>query len=621
MSVLIYDSRDIRCKKPFGALPTDDVATFRIFLPIMFQFANPVLLMYQADRWDSPERIPMEFEQSDGICNSYTCIFYSPDPCLYFYRFQVQGVNGDINIIRDQDGFGQIAGGDGPMWQLTVYDRNMSAPSALKKDGIIYQIFPDRFYNSGNEKKNVPADRWLHANWNELPNYLPDRNGVFTNSDYFGGDLAGIIDKLDYLQGLGVTTIYLNPIFEAHSNHRYNTADYMHIDPMLGDNEDLKDLCREAKERGISIILDGVFNHAGSDSIYFNKNRRYGSGGAYNDPNSPYRNWFDFIRYPTEYQSWWGFDTLPNFNENDPGFCDYICGENGVLRSWMRCGVSGWRLDVADELPDAFLDKITESVKKENPDAAIIGEVWEDASTKVSYGVRRRYFLGRQLDSVMNYPFKDAILQYIRYGTFSGLYNTILSILENYPRPVISVLMNSLSTHDVERAITALAGEPTGGNSREWQGKNNQLSPQRYAHGKRLFRLAAVLQYTLPGIPCLYYGDEAGLYGYKDPFNRTCYPWGHEDPDLLSLFRNLGRIRKQFPGLADGAFSAVTFTPEVVSYIRECGKQNLFVALNRTEHEAEFHLPHEFQDAHVVMGVFVGRKLPPYQCVVLALDT
>lgn len=619
MSILIYDSRDPRCKTPFGALPTEDVVTFRVFLPIVFQLSKPVLLMYKADRWEDPERIELAFEESDGTCHSYKCIFYSHDPQLYFYQFEVEGINGPMRVTRDQDGFGILSSSTGEMWQLTVYDRRMQTPDFLKS-GVMYQIFPDRFRSSGLRKEHVPEDRWLHGNWSDTPNYMPDQSGEYTNSDYFGGDLAGITEKLPYLKSLGISCIYLNPIFEAHSNHRYNTADYNKVDPLLGTEDDLETLCAEGKKLGIHIILDGVFNHAGSDSVYFNKSGRYGSGGAYRDPDSPYHSWFNFSQYPENYESWWGFLTLPNFNENAPSYVNFICGEDGVLQKWMKRGVSGWRLDVADELPDEFLDQISACIKRTNPQAAVIGEVWEDASTKFAYGVRRRYFLGRQLDSVMNYPFKDAILDYLRTGNCGGLYNAIYTILEHYPKPVLDVVMNSLSTHDVERAVTALGGEPIFNRNREWQGKNNHLSPARYALGKKLFRLASLIQYTLPGIPCLYYGDEAGVYGYKDPFNRTSYPWGHEDQELLDYFRSLGKLRTCYPSLSSGKFTAVSFTADLVSYIRECDRANLFVAVNRSDHDVLLDLPADFRNGRVIFGSCVGRMLEPYGMVVLEID-
>lgn len=616
LSITLYDSRDLRCKTPFGAAKTEEIVTFRIFLPISYQLHSPHMLLYKADEWDCPERITMQFDGSDGMQNSYLCSCSTSKPQLYFYLFEVTGVNGIMRISRDADGFGKLTTNGTEMWQLTVYDRKLHTPNFLKS-GIMYQIFPDRFFASGRPKQNVPSDRKLHEDWYELPDYLPNEQGEVTNSDYFGGDLAGIAQKLPYLKSLGVSTLYLNPIFEAHSNHRYNTADFEKVDPLLGDEQDFKLLCEQAQAQGIYIILDGVFNHTGSDSVYFNKNKRYGEGGAYHDFHSRYHSWYEFTDFPN-YQSWWGFETLPNLNEKDPAYSTFICGENGVLKKWLKLGLSGYRLDVADELPDVFLDQICACIKSHNSQAAVIGEVWEDATTKFAYGVRRRYFLGGQLDSVMNYPFKDAILAYIRYGDCNRLYHTIMDILEHYPKPVLDVLMNSLSTHDVERAITILGGEPVGHNAREWQGQNNFLSPERYAAGKHLFRLAAVIQYLLPGIPCLYYGDEAGLYGYKDPFNRTCYPWGREDLELLATFRKLGAIRTAYPKLSTGAFRAISFTPEYLVFVRDCGEQQIVVAVNRSDKTVTIPLPKEYRAAKIAFGAIDNETLAPLDCVILA---
>lgn len=616
----MFDSRDPRCKTPFGAVPTDEIVTFRVFLPISSQLDAPCLLMFKADQWDCPERVPMVFSGSDGVVNTYRCDFKSSNPQLYFYRFEVSGINGQARIVRDPEGFGRLALHGDDMWQLTVYDRNLKTPDFLKS-GVMYQIFPDRFCKSAKEKQNVPSDRWIHQNWYELPEYLPNQNGEVTNSDYFGGDLAGIAEKLPYLRSLGVTCLYLNPIFEAHSNHRYNTADFEKIDPLLGDEEDLQALCAQAKKMGIAVIIDGVFNHTGSDSIYFNRNRRYGDGGAYNDYNSPYHSWYEFTQWP-QYNSWWGFETLPNLNERDPSYSEFICGENGVLRRWLNLGISGYRLDVADELPDEFLDKICASIKGFDPEAAVIGEVWEDASNKSAYGVRRRYLLGHQLDSVMNYPFRDAILNYIRNGDSNHLHHTILSILEHYPKPVLDVLMTSLSTHDVERAITVLGGEPIGRNDRIWQGHNNTLNEWQYDLGKKLFRLASIIQYMLPGIPCLYYGDEAGLYGYKDPFNRTCYPWGREDKELIETFRTLGKIRTEYPALSSGGYRAVSFTQDAVSFVRDCEDCSFYVAVNRTHRPVAIPLPGEFErSARVLFGGLDGNLLAPYGYVILVSES
>ena len=263
---------------------------------------------------------------------------------------------------------------------------------------------------------NPFPDRTIREDWGGQPYWRPNERGEVTNSDYFGGTLRGIEEKLPYLKSLHVTCLYLNPIFEAHSNHRYNTADYTKIDPVLGTEEDFQSLCAAAGRLGIRVMLDGVFSHTGSDSVYFNRQGRYPQPGAYQSQQSPYFSWYHFISWPEKYHSWWGFETLPEVEETDNNYNKYINGRQGVVRKWLKKGASGWRLDVADELPDSFLDQLTEAAKEEKPDAVVLGEVWEDATTKESYGSRRRYLLGRQLDSVMNYPFRNAVFGIFHRG-------------------------------------------------------------------------------------------------------------------------------------------------------------------------------------------------------------
>ncbi|MFR6512398.1 MAG: glycoside hydrolase family 13 protein, partial [Eubacterium sp.] len=341
--------------------------------------------------------------------------------------------------------------------------------------GIIYQIFPDRFYSSGTEKHDVRPSRVMRR-WGDEPFWREEQMNGIWNNDYFGGDLKGIEEKLLYLANLGVTCIYLNPIFEANSNHRYDTADYEKIDPLLGTEDDLKSLCKTAREQyGFSIILDGVFSHTGCDSKYFNIYSNYDDVGAYNSKESPYYPWYKFINWPDEYHSWWGIKLLPEVIEETPEYREYICGKNGILRKWLKCGISGWRLDVADELPDVFLDDLRRAVKDENSDAVIIGEVWEDATTKLAYGERRRYLLGEQLDSVMNYPFADAVLNFVKFANADAFIDSVMSIIEKYPPQVTNVLMNHIGTHDTERAITRLAGENCEGYGRHWQHEHNKL--------------------------------------------------------------------------------------------------------------------------------------------------
>jgi glycosidase len=425
------------------------------------------------------------------------------------------------------------------------------------------------------------------------------------------------------LQSLGVTILYLNPIFEAHSNHRYNTADYFQVDPLLGTNKDFSRLCAAAKKRGISVILDGAFSHTGSDSIYFNKEGRYGEGGAYRDPDSPYRPWYNFRQYPHDYESWWGFLTLPNVNETEPSYLEFICGENGVIRHWLALGAAGFRLDVADELPDEFIDAVNRCIKTYNPDGILLGEVWEDASNKISYGIRRRYLLGGQFDSVMNYLFMNAILGYIRNGAWRDFYGVIMQVLENYPKPVVRGLMNMLSTHDTPRALTQLAGLPMTSGDQSWQERNHYLPLDVYDRACRLYTLASVILFGLPGIPCVYYGDESGLSGYRDPFNRVCYPWNYQNEKLIAQISRLGELRRRYPVFGDATFEPMILTEEVVVFLRRAAGISILFAVNRSESRERLTLPWEFKDIppFFLTGDYENGVLEPLSGIVLVLNS
>ena len=523
------------------------------------------------------------------------------DEGLYWYDFRYTSAHGQFFVVKSGESLGIVSDRPEEMWQQTVYDSDFVTPDWLK-GGIIYQIFPDRFYNSGAKKENVPDDRFICNDWYKTPEHRQINDKCTLGNDYYGGDLKGIEQKLPYLKSLGVTCIYLNPIFEAHSNHRYNTADYSKIDTMLGDEQDFKNLCRAAKKQGISIILDGVFSHTGDDSIYFNRNGRYGSSGAFNDPSSPYLKWFNFKHYPNDYDAWWGIKTLPETNENNPDFTEFITGENGILRRWLRLGANGWRLDVADELPDLFLDNIRNAIKAENPEAFLLGEVWEDATNKISYGARRRFLRGGQLDSVMNYPFANAIIQFVRHGNSEGICNTVLSVLENYPPQTMHLLMNHIGTHDTARILTVLGQTDDYIGDRNWQA-GRLLSHEEYHRGLARLRVAAVLQYTLPGVPSLYYGDEVGMQGYCDPFCRATYPWDYQNSDLLEFYRNLGNIRLNSSAFKTGEFIPYTMQNDAFAYIRRQDKTAAFIAVNRGEGEVNIILPPEFTNAKNYFGV------------------
>lgn len=572
----IFCSRNLAYKRPFGSVEVGTSVQFTVRLPLDYSFSEVVLWVY--DGINYIENIVMEYQKTENDMVVYHVSYTPANSGVYFYYFKVVCQNRICYIKRSARGIGVLAN-EGPDFQLTVTNKDAKTPDFIK-GGIFYQIFPDRFYfDKTVSRDNVPSDRILRADWGGTPYFLPDENGEITNNDYFCGNLKGIEQKLPYIKSLGVSMIYLNPIFEAHSSHRYNTADYFKIDPLLGTEEDFRNLCKSADKLGIKIMLDGVFSHTGDDSVYFNKKERYQSLGAYQSCDSPYYSWYRFRNYPNEYDSWWNFNTLPTINKHDPNYIEFICGENGVLRYWLRAGASGFRLDVADELPDFFIENIRKAVKAEGEEKLLIGEVWEDASNKEAYGVRRRYFLGNELDSVMNYPFKDAILWFLRCKNKEEFIDRIETIVENYPPGALHTAMNSLSTHDTERAITVLVGEPLNGRSREWQ-SHNTLTLDKYEEGIRLLKLAMALQYFLPGVPCIYYGDEAGLQGYRDPFNRGCYPWDNERKDLIEYVIRLGNLRNSSPSLKDGEIKFIDTQPGVVAFSRKANDGETILFLN-----------------------------------------
>ncbi len=591
-----FDSQKKIYKEHFGAVASGKTQRLRLLLHKDAQCYNAYLRIRNDDEPDFKEikLSPAEWLEDYQFFDCEIALTTG----IYWYCFRYESAHGEFYVMRCDGSVGHVSR-MGEYWQQTVYDAEFTTPDWLK-GGVIYQIFPDRFYNSGKIKKDVPTSRFLTDNWEKQPEYRQNCGDCCLGNDYYGGDLAGITEKLPYLAELGVTCIYLNPIFEADSNHRYNTADYLKIDSLLGDESDLKNLCRKAKKLGISVILDGVFSHTGDNSIYFNKYGKYNSVGAYNSKESPYYSWFKFGNWPGDYHAWWGIKTLPEVNEDNESFTEFITGENGVLRYWLRQGISGWRLDVADELPDKFLENIRKAIKAENKEAYLLGEVWEDATNKISYGARRKFLRGRQLDSVMNYPFANAIIDFIKSGNSKAFMNTVMSVCENYPAESIKTLMNHVGTHDTARILTVLGKPDAYTGDRAWQA-TQILSDNEYEMAVRKLKLTALLQYTLPGVPSLYYGDEAGLQGYSDPFCRGTYPWGKENAELLTHYKYLGEIRKNTECLKTESFIPHHTENGVLSYIREGEKDALLLAVNTNYYEIWIEVPNNFKSSPIVL--------------------
>jgi len=410
---------------------------------------------------------------------------------------------------------------------------------------------------------------------------------------------------LDYIASLGVTILYLNPISKSFSSHRYDTGDYKIPDPMLGTEEDFKALCDAAHARGIRVILDGVYSHTGADSLYFDKLGRFGGKGAFCTKDSPYYSWYTFKEYPHTYNSWWGFDTLPTVRKTDPAFMEFIFeAEDSVLAHWLSLGADGFRLDVADELPNEFMSKLKKRLRQLRPDALLMGEVWEDASNKIAYNIRRRYFVDATLDSVMNYPFQKAILDFLR-GTDDGtaFRNRVLSVVENYPAQVLSCNMNLLGTHDTPRILTALVDDFDG--SRE-QLAVRKLDQRRLELARQRLFAATVLQFTLPGSPSIYYGDEAGMEGGKDPFNRRPYPWGREDTEILEHYRTLGQLRRGYEALRKGKLSFFASGGGRLGYTRSTETESLRIYVNQSD------APWQLPGGKCLMGTLLSEGvLPP----------
>ena len=575
-----FNSRLPRYKTPFGAIAAGMPVTLRLDVPGSFGYVDPHLVLTK-DRED-PVHYRMEYTgQSDGV-NHFAVTVTPTTSGLYFYYFDLY--TDFRKICRGPGAEGRLTWVLEDSWQLTVYEPDFQTPDWIKS-GTMYQIFPDRFYEGDPDKTMPFADRIYRADKEGEPYFWPtEQPEGYLNMDYFGGDFLGIQKKLPYLKGLGVTCIYLNPIFEAHANHRYNTADYLKADPLLGTNEDFAALCKEASRQGIRIILDGVFSHTGSDSRYFNREGRYGPGGAYRDRHSPYRSWYDFDSgYACGYRSWWGFETLPEVEEESPSYIDFVCGPGGVIDTWLGLGASGFRLDVADELPDDFIEKIRAAVKAHGADKLLIGEVWEDATTKEGWGRRRTYLRGHGLDTTMNYPFRNAAIDFVRGADAAAVADAILSICENYPKPALDCAMNFLSTHDTERAITAIADEPTNGRDRFWQsGRRIPLSRMDDAVRREL--LAYALLFTLPGVPCIYYGDEIAMQGYRDPFNRAYYDWNSTERRLRGPLANLAELRRSCDAFKGGVIEWVEAAGDVLHFRRVGRTQTAEIILNRGKH-------------------------------------
>ncbi len=612
-----HHSRDAKCKEPYGALAQNERVNLTLYIAadeealisrvdLVYHYGLNEFMSGKSRMHAAPLCYLPDLHQP---MVPYTFRLRAPGTKgLLFYYFQIHFKDGRAPIyihkeaaplagalVSEHEPRVGFASGDQEAFRITIYDDALKTPDFFK-GRLMYQIFPDRFARGEDatfrmeqaKRQSNAKERIFHESFHEDVDFLGKPETGYMACDFFGGTLLGIQNHLDDLREMGVSILYFNPIFRARSNHRYDAADYMQIDPLLGDEEDFRRLCAEAAARRMKIVLDVSFSHTGADSRYFNKYGRFDSIGAWQEAKgeglSDYSSWYHFYQplgaalqegQEPVYESWWGFTDLPSVNENDLQFRDYILGEEGVVRHWLRQGAEGFRLDVSDELPDDFLRDLYHTVKTEKPSALVLGEVWEDASAKISYGHYRDFVYGNTHDSVMGYPFRNAVIRFIKGQSDAAQMNEALEeIREHYPPEIFAVSMHHLGTHDTARFVTEVAGAPDPG-TRELQVKQT-LSQSQRERGERAYLLAASLMLAYPGMPSIYYGDEYGMEGYRDPFNRRPIERNRKTP-LTAAIKRLGRLRQAHTVLETGHYRLLHAEGSVFAFERYAvGDQDAF---------------------------------------------
>ncbi len=673
-----HDSRDPLYRTPGGAAPAGTPVTLRL------RTFHDDVTRVRARVWDvnaNEQRfVDMHRAASDVSCyqtglGSRTCDFWeatvaNPSPNNLWYRFVVTDGT-DTDYYGDDTA--ALDGGLGAMednevdrsWALTVYDPSFTAP-AWARDAFVYQIFPDRFRNGVTENDPQTGDvRYddpvLALPWSTLPEgYCRNYSDAETNCpwrfdssppswsptiegprgrDYYGGDLKGLLSKLDYLADLGVTAIYLNPVFDAGSNHGYDTQDYTRIDPYFGSPGHWNQLRRDAKRLGIRLILDGVFNHMSSDSPLFDRYHHYDTVGACESLASPWRGWFVFYNYTVpcgagDYKGWFDFDSIPVIEKSRADVQSYfLTAPDSIAKRWLQDGASGWRLDVMGDasFPNGYWEAFRGAVKQTDPNALIVGELWQKDSTLL------RHLRGDRADTAMNYRLRDAVLGLLSPSTYdskgfgdsgrelspSEFASRVSSIREDYPDAAYFSLMNLLDSHDTERILWTLT---PGGETRA----EKELDAGNVADGKRRLRIASLIQFTMPGAPTVFYGDEVGLTGDDDPDDRRTYPWADlgrsPDTQLRAHYKTLASLRRATDALTEGDFRVLAAGDAggTVVYGRKTGTQAAIVAVNRSGSTRALDLPlagwvpaaTPFTAAYSVGGA-TATSLPPLSAVLL----
>ena len=606
-----------------GAFAYGEEVVFSVKVPRRLGVAA-VVLRICPDSGDDRD-LPLTFCEHDRSVDTYMLTLSTAELCgkeengLFFY--EILFLRGFHTLFTDSvnNADFRLSEHSANRFRLLVYAKDFRTP-AWFHGGIMYHIFLDRFFR-GKGAVKLREDAILNEDWEKgIPQFAKKAGDPLSNNVFFGGNLWGVAQKLDYLQSLGVTVLYLSPLFESASNHRYDTADYEKIDDLLGGEAAFSHLIKEAHARGMKVIIDGVFNHTGDDSKYFNRRKHYDTVGAYQSPSSPYADWYTFLKFPNDYEAWWGIEIMPRLNHASENCRHYFTGKDGIAAKMLRAGADGWRLDVADELCDEFLDELNETVKTEsNGEAILIGEVWENAVDKIAYGKRRSYFRGHQLDSVMNYPFRNAVIAFLQNGDAETFVNILTEIYATYPVTVSNALMNLLGTHDTERILTLLGDTTAGAGKENAELANLRLSPKARKEALVKIKIASALQFTVYGVPSVYYGDEAGLEGYHDPFCRMPFPWGRENRDLTAHYRALGQMRKKHSALKDGTFRFLCHTENAFAFERvdEQNGDSLIVAANMGSDNFVLSLRGAYRNALTSAPVCRSLTVKPSEFVIL----
>lgn len=565
-------------KSPIGAFDFRSECSIRLFVDLSIKIHSIFINLHDEKHICSSYNRNLVLECTENNFNIYSIKLSFNDVGFVYYNFtlnyeldenviEVYAVHNYDNEARIEFNKDFIA----CKWQISLYNtEKVKTPDILKKINTMYCIHPDRFCKVGKVNEEVIEGRVYHSSFDEEVVYLPNEKGIVENNDFFGGNISGIISRLDYLESLGVNAIYHLPILKSLTNHRYDTLDYKEVDPLLGTIEDYKRLCDEAHKRNMIIVFDGVFDHVSSKSKYSNL-FWYVNGKRLN---------------------WWNDESLAQLDLKREEVQELICD---VLRYWKNIGVDVLRIDVADEFPNELLERMNEIM------GVVIGEVWEDATTKFDskYGTGRREFFnnGDKLNSLMNYPFRKAIIEYVRYKNSEFFKEQINHILDHYPKEVNCVLMNFLSTHDRERILTKLVAKemPDFENvyrvsgskiaevqKRQWEYDNDKLSGEQLKLGIKLEKIAYIIAAFLPGFPCIFYGDEVGLTGYIDPFCRKPYPYGKENLELLEFYKSIGNLLKENSFIKEASFSIKECTDNFLYMEYKSNNENLVVMLNNS---------------------------------------